>query len=320
MKEKTKKLCEVLGIEHPVILGGMAYLGRHALAAAVSEAGGLGQLACAGTRSVEELREEIRLTKTLTGKPFAVNIPASVKPERFQEQVRAAFEEGVRILTIGGGNPLKLIPPLKAQGFTVISVAGCAKHARKAQEAGADLIVAEGVEAGGHNNLDEITTMVLVPQIVDAVSLPVIAAGGIADGRGMAAALCLGACGVQIGTRFIASAECAAHDNLKQAIISATEQDTFILGREDHLVMRALRTPVSEKYLALERNGSFHFKDMIQELGRDVYYRASMQGDLENALFYPGQDVGAIREVLPAAEIIESLLRDCRELLPQSGV
>ena len=219
------KICDLLEIEHPVIQGGMAWVATAELAAAVSEAGGLGVIG-AGSAPAEVVREQIRKAKKLTAKPFGVNV-YYLSP--FVEEIIAVvIEEGVRIITTGAGNPGKHIDRLKEAGVKVIPVIASVALARRLEKTGVDALIAEGMECGGHTG--ELTTMVLVPQIVDAVSIPVIAAGGIADGRQMAAALCLGAQGVQMGTRFVCAEECTAHINYKKALLQAKDRDTVLTG------------------------------------------------------------------------------------------
>ena len=297
------RIPEILGIEYPILQGGMIWVSDAVLAAAVSEAGGLGVIG-AGGMPEETVEEEIKKAQGLTRKPFGVNVPI-LSP--FAEGIfEAAAAMGVPVLTTSAGNPKTYTARAREAGMKVVHVVSNVRMARKAQEAGVDVIVAEGYEAGGHNGFDEITTMVLVPQVVDAVEVPVVAAGGIADARGMVAAFALGAEGVQLGTRFLASLESPAHPSYKELIVSANDCSTAITGRAFGPV-RVLRNKLAEMILQAEKEGLPPEK--VQEMigsGRSV--KACLEGDLDEGSFMCGQVAGLIGEAKSAKEIIAELV------------
>jgi enoyl-[acyl-carrier protein] reductase II len=293
----------ILDIEYPILQGGMIWVSDAGLAAAVSEAGGLGVIG-AGGMPPETVQEEVARARELTAKPFGVNVPI-LSP--FAEGIfETAARMGVPVLTTSAGNPLTYTTRAREAGMKVVHVVSNVRMARKAQEAGVDIIVAEGYEAGGHNGFDEITTMVLVPQVVDAVDVPVVAAGGIADARGMVAAFALGAEGVQLGTRFLASRESPAHPRYKELILSSGDCSTVITGRAFGPV-RVLKNKLAEMILQAEREG--WAPEKIQEMigsGRSV--KACLEGDLDEGSFMSGQISGMISELKSAAEIIAELV------------
>ena len=241
------RICDILGIKYPIFQGGMAWVADSELAAAVSNAGGLG-LITAINESTEAVRNEIRKCKTLTDKPFGVNI--MLQAPNAAEIAAMIVEEGVKIVTTGAGSPAKYLPMWKENGVKVIPVIACVAHAVKMQAAGVDAVVAEGAESGGH--VGELNTMPLIPQIVDAVDIPVIAAGGICDGRGAAAAFMLGADAVQVGTRFITATECTAHENYKEKLVAATDISTIVTGKTQGHPVRSLKTPFSRNFAIME--------------------------------------------------------------------
>jgi enoyl-[acyl-carrier protein] reductase II len=293
----------ILGIEYPILQGGMIWVSDAALAAAVSEAGGLGVIG-AGGMPAETVEEEIKKARELTSKPFGVNIPI------LSPYAEGIFETAARmevpVITTSAGNPLTFTARARGAGMRVVHVVSNLRMAQKAQEAGVDVIVAEGYEAGGHNGFDEITTMVLVPQVADAVDVPVVAAGGIGDARGMVAAFALGAEGVQLGTRFLASWESPAHPRYKEFIISSCDRDTVITGRAFGPV-RVLRNKLAEMILQAEREGKppREIQEMIGS-GRSV--KACLEGDLEEGSFMSGQVAGMIGELKKAQEIVAELV------------
>jgi enoyl-[acyl-carrier protein] reductase II len=293
----------ILGIAYPILQGGMIWVSDAGLAAAVSEAGGLGVIG-AGGMPAETVQEEVTKARELTSKPFGVNVPI-LSP--FAEGIfETAARMGVPVLTTSAGNPLTYTARAHEAGMKVVHVVSNVRMARKAQEAGVDVVVAEGYEAGGHNGFDEITTMVLVPQVVDAVDVPVVAAGGIGDARGMTAAFALGAEGVQLGTRFLASEESPAHPRFKQLILGAGDCSTVITGRAFGPV-RVLRNQLAEMILQAEREG--WSPEKVQEMigsGRSV--KACLEGDLDEGSFMSGQIAGMIGELKSAAEIIRELV------------
>ena len=300
-------LCDLLGVEYPIIQGGMAWVATAELAAAVSEGGGLGVIASAHL-CPEDLRREIRRVREMTEKPFGVNL-YYLSPH-IEEQVEIVCEERVPVVTTGAGNPGRHMGKFKSAGIKVIPVVGAVALAKRMEKLGADAIIAEGHEAGGH--VGEITTMALVPQVVDAVSIPVIAAGGIADGRGMAAALALGAQGVQIGTRFVCAEECKVHQNYKEAILKARDRDTVVTGRYTGHPVRVLKNRLARELLRLEEE-----KAPAEEFeGLAVgSLRRAVEGDAEMGSLMAGQIAGLVKEIKPAGEIIREIVEEAAEVI-----
>jgi len=297
-------LRQLLGIRLPIIQGGMANIATGAFAAAVSEAGGLGLIATGGY-SPDDLRQEIRAARALTGKPFGVNLML-MHPEADALAV-LLIEEGITIVTTGAGLPGKYMPPWLSAGLTVIPVVPSVAIARRVEAQGAAAVIAEGGESGGH--VGDLTTMALVPQVADAVSVPVIAAGGIAHGRQMLAALALGACGVQIGTTLLRAAECPIHDAYKQAILKAKDSDTTVTGRAAGAPVRLLKNPMAREYLRREKAGA-----SLEELERFTLgslRKAVFDGDTQNGSLMAGQVAGQLAEILPVADILEALYSQC---------
>lgn len=268
------RITQLLGIKYPVIQGGMAWVAEHHLAAAVSEAGGLGLLGGANAPG-EVIREEIRKTRKLTDKPFGVNV--MLMSPHAQDVARVVVEESVSVVTTGAGNPEKFMEEWKRAGIKVIPVVASVALAKRMERSGADGVVAEGYESGGH--IGEATTMTLVPQVADAVSIPVIAAGGIADGRGLAAALMLGAEAVQMGTRFVAAREAVVHENYKKRIIQAKDIDTAVTGRSHGHPIRCLRNRMTREYLQMEREGK-PFEE-LEYLTLGALRRAVVEGEIQ---------------------------------------
>lgn len=295
---------QLMGIDVPIVQGAMAWVSDAELAAAVSRAGGLGIIASAG-RTPEWTREEIRKARTLTDRPFGVNIV--LQDADWPEKLQVILEEKPACVTAGAGNPVPLIEPLHEAGIKIFPVVPSVRLAKRVESAGADALVIEGLEAGGH--IGNSTTMALLSQVIPAVSIPVIAAGGIADGRAMAAALAMGAAGVQMGTRFYASEECTAHPKAKEAIVLASDTDSVTTGRGAHLV-RGLRNAMSEKYAELLESGAP--KEELTKLVRGSSYRAPQEGDVEWGMVQAGQSLTLITEVLPVQTIIGHMLRDAQ--------
>ncbi len=293
------RLCELLGIEYPILQGGMAWVATAELAAAVSNGGGLGIIA-AGNAPGEVVREQIRKAKSLTDKPFGVNV--MMMSPSVEEVMRVIIEEKPAAVATGAGNPAKYIPALKDAGIKVMPVIASVAMAVKMEKSGADAVIAEGTEAGGH--IGELTTMVLVPQVADAVSIPVAAAGGIADSRGAVAAFALGADGIQVGTRFICSDECVAHDNYKQAIIKAKDRDAVVTGRSTGAPVRALKNKLTREYDKLEKAGA-SFEE-IEQLGIGGLRRAFAEGDVQMGSLMAGQSAAMVSKIEPCADIIKS--------------
>ena len=300
---KKNRVCELLGTEHPVIQGGMVYNSGARLAAAVSNAGGLGLIG-AGSMRPDLLREQIIKARGLTDRPFGVNLPLFFKHAR--EAMEVALAEGVRIFFTSAGSPRRAMGPLKAAGCTVIHVVAHPDLARKCQDAGCDAVVCEGFEAGGHNGRDELTTMVLVPQCVQAVDIPVIAAGGLATGAQLAAALALGAEGVQIGSRFAATEESSGHADFKRAVADSGPADTMLVLKK-HMPVRLLRSNFLDQ--VLEAEGRCATAEELAELLGTGRARAGMlDGDLERGELEIGQVAGLIDDVPPVATVMERLL------------
>ena len=294
---RENRLCQLLGIIYPVIQGGMAWVSSPRLAAAVSEAGGLGVVA-AGNMPPELFRQQIQETKKLTKKPFGSNV-VLLSPTA-EEAIRVLSEEWVPVVFLGGGNPSPYIASLKAKGIKVIPVLASVSLARRLERQGVDAVVAEGWESGGH--VGEVTTFCLVPQVVDAVQIPVIAAGGIADHRGFRAALALGALGVQVGTRFICSPECEVHPLYKVRILKAGDRDTMVTGHSTGHPVRVIRNIFSRAYEARERAGAS--LEELDLLGQGRLRLAAVEGDTENGSVMVGAVAGLIRDIKPVREII----------------
>ncbi len=306
------RLCKLLNIEYPIIQGGMAWVATAELAAAVSNGGGLGIIA-AGGAPAEAVREQIRKCKSLTDKPFGVNV--MLMSPFADEVMQVVLEEKPDVVATGAGNPGKYIEPLKETGIKILPVVASVAMAKRLEKAGVDGIVAEGTESGGH--IGELTTMVLVPQIADAVSIPVVAAGGIADKRGAAAAFALGADGIQVGTRFICSTECIAHDNYKQAVIKAKDRDAVVTGRSAGAPVRALKNKLTKEYERLEKaNAPF---EEIEKLGVGGLRRAFQDGDVETGSLMAGQSAAMVHEIEPCADIIRSYFDGIEDLLETIG-
>ena len=304
-------LCDLLSIKYPIVQGGMAWVGTAELAAAVSIAGGLGIIG-GGNASTEEVAREIRLAKELTDKPFGLNIPLAIS-EYADEIVSLCIEEGVRIVVIGAWRPGNHIARLKEAGITVISVIASVALAKRLERQGVDVLVAEGMESGGH--IGDVATMPLVPQVVDAVDVPVIAAGGFADGRGLVAALALGAQGIQMGTRFICTTECTVHDNYKQAILKAKDRSTITTGHSLGHPVRALKNPMVHQFEELERRGISEAE--IIEFGTGKLRLAAIEGDMINGSVMAGQIAGMVNDVVPVKELIERIVADAEEIIGQ---
>lgn len=298
-----KKISEILGIEFPVFQGGMANIADGAFAAAVSEAGALGIIG-AGGMNAEKLREEIRICKSLTEKPFGVNIML-MNPEA-DRMAEIAAEEKVKVVTTGAGNPGKYMELFKAVGIQVFPVVSSVALAKRLAGLGADGLIAEGCESGGH--IGELTTMTLVPQVCDAVDLPVIAAGGIAGGRQLAAAFALGACGVQVGTCLLASCECPVHENYKLAVVKAKDNDTIVTGRNAGAPVRCLKNPMTREYARLEKEGADKME--LEKFTLGSLRKAVKDGDVKAGSLMAGQVSGMVREILPVRTILENMVKE----------
>jgi enoyl-[acyl-carrier protein] reductase II len=303
-----QEVTELLGIRYPVIQGGMAWVAEHRLAAAVSNAGGLGLIGAASAPP-EIVREEIRKAKELTDKPFGVNVML-LNPNA-EEVAKVVVEEGIKVVTTGAGNPSKFMPMWKEAGVKVIPVVASVAMAKLMERGGADAVVAEGMEAGGH--IGSATTMTLVPQIVDVVKIPVIAAGGIADGRGYAAAMMLGASAVQMGTRFIVAKESIVHENYKERLIKAKDIDSEVTGMSTGHPIRVLRNKMTREYLKLEKEGaSFEELEMLT-LG--ALRKAVVEGDVVQGSVMAGQIAGLVSKEETCEEIIRDVVENGEQLL-----
>lgn len=302
------ELIGLLGIEYPIFQGGMAWVAEYHLAAAVSQAGGLGIIGAANAPA-EWVRVQIRKTKELTDKPFGVNV--MLMSPCAEDVAHVVAEEGVAVVTTGAGNPEKYMDLWKNKNIKVIPVVASVALAKRMERSGADAVVAEGCESGGH--VGESTTMALVPQVVDAVTIPVIAAGGIADGRGIAAALMLGAKGVQMGTRFVVTKECQVHENYKEKVIRAKDIDTRVTGRSTGHPVRTLRNEMTKKYLELEGKGAS--LEELEYLTLGALRKAVQEGDVKNGSVMSGQIAGLVKEEKTCQELIESLVKEADSLL-----
>ena len=302
------RITEMLGIEYPIIQGGMAWVAEHHLAAAVSEAGGLGLIGGASAPG-EVVREEIRKAKELTKKPFGVNV--MLMSPHADDVAKVVVEEGVKVVTTGAGNPAKYRKMWKEAGIIVIPVVASVALAKLMERGGADAVVAEGTESGGH--IGESTTMTLVPQVADAVSIPVIAAGGIGDGRGIAAAFMLGAEAVQIGTRFVVAKESIVNEKYKERIIKAKDIDSAVTGRSHGHPVRCLRNQMTREYVRLEAEGKT--MEELEYLTLGSLRKAVQEGDIQNGTVMAGQIAGMIHDIRSCKEIVESINSQCEALL-----
>ncbi len=301
-------LCELLDIEYPIIQGGMAWVSTAELAAAVSEAGGLGVIA-SGTATPEWLKAQLQKARALTQKPFGVNVML-LSP--FVNELMAVLrDEPVAVVTTGAGNPGKYVPSLREVGTKVIPVVSSVALAKRLTRAGVDALIAEGMESGGH--VGELTTMALVPQVVDAVDIPVIAAGGIFDGRGLVAALALGAVGVQMGTRFMCASECTVHPRVKGLVIKSKDRDTILTGVSTGHPVRALRNKLTRKFEEMEKNNTP--PEELEKLGSGSLRLAMVEGDIEFGTVMAGQICAMVNQVLPARDIIMDVVESAGVVL-----
>lgn len=303
-------IVSLLGVQYPIIQGGMAWVATSELAAAVSEAGGLGVIG-AGHMPPEALREEIRRTKERTSRPFGVNV--MLRSPFVREVMQVVIDERVPVITTGAGNPGEYIPALKEVGTKVIPVVASVALAKRLERSGVDALIAEGLESGGH--VGEVSSFCLIPQVVDAVSIPVIAAGGIADARGVAAAFCLGAAGVQIGTRFVASTECIAHEHYKQAVLRAKDRSTVLTGVSTGHPVRVLENALTREFAALEKQQAS--TEELDKLGAGKLRLAAREGDVHQGSVMIGQIAGMIQDIKPVKTIIEELVAGYAQVVRQ---
>ena len=304
---KTSRITELLNIEYPIIQGGMAWISDATLAAAVSEAGGLGIIS--GVGNIEDIRAEIKKTKSLTKKPFGINI--MLMRDNVDEIAKLVCDEEIAVVTTGAGSPGKYIEDWKKHNVKVIPVVPSVAIAKRMEKFGADAVIVEGMEAGGH--IGQLTTMSLVPQVVDAVNIPVIAAGGIGDGRGIAASFMLGACGVQMGTRFLVSEECKVHENYKDRVLNAKDIDTEVTGTTTSHPVRVLRNKLTREYIKLEKTNAD--PQEIEALGKGALRRAVVDGDVNNGSVMAGQIAGLVSKKQSCKEIINELMDELNSVL-----
>ncbi len=304
----TTRLTDLLGISHPILQGGMAWISDAKLAAAVSEAGGAGIIASAG-RDTQWVRDQIREAKVLTQKPFGVNV--QLMDANKDELVEMVCEEKVAFVTLGAGNPILYFSQLEAAGILKIPVVPNVKLAQRVDANGADAIIIEGMEAGGH--IGSLTTMALLTQVIPLVKPPVIAAGGIADGRGLAAALVMGASGVQMGTRFLLAAECAVHLNVKNKLIQATDLDSVVTGETIGHAVRGLKNSFTEKFLAMESLNIS--KSELERIAAGTSRLAAVEGDVENGMVQAGQSLLPLQQIEPAAVIVKRMASEAQAVL-----
>ena len=302
------RLTELLNIEYPVMQGAMAWISDGKLAAAVGNGGGIGFIA-ASSSPIEYVEEQIRIAKSLTDKPFGVNI--MLMSPTAPEVAELVIREKIPVITTGAGNPSKYMERWKEAGIKVIPVVASCALARKVEKLGADAVVAEGCESGGH--VGEMNTMALVPQVVDSVQIPVIAAGGIADGRGMAAAFMLGACGVQMGSRFVMTEECKAHPAYKEKILKAIDTDTMVTGKTIGHPVRAIKNRMVRQFREMEESGAP--KEELEKLATGGLRRAAVEGDMVTGSVMVGQVAGMLKDIRPAADVIRDICEDAEKLL-----
>ncbi len=303
------KLTKLLGIQYPIMQGGMAWIADASLASAVSNAGGLGIIS-AMNADAEWVREEIRKCRTMTDKPFGVNI--MLMSPHVEEVAKMVAEEKVAIVTTGAGNPSRFVKMWKEAGIKILPVVASTALAKMVERAGVDAVIAEGGESGGH--VGDLTTMALVPQVVDAVSIPVVAAGGIADGRGMVAAFALGACGVQIGTRFLVANECTVSAEYKKKILAAKDISTMVTGRRLGHPVRAIKTTYTNQYAKLEADSNYP-DEQLEAFGVGSLRKAAKDGNTEEGCFLAGQIAGMVKKEQPAAQIVAEIMEQAEKMM-----
>ncbi|MBB6283989.1 NAD(P)H-dependent flavin oxidoreductase [Geobacillus subterraneus] len=313
MEWKTR-VTELLGITYPIIQGGLAYLAYADLAAAVSNAGGLGQITAMSLESPEQLREEIRKVKDKTDRPFGVNFAIGQHGRAFSHMLEAALDEGVPVVSVTGGNPAPFFEQLKGTGVKTLVLVAAVRQAVKAEELGADAVMVVGQEGGGHLGKYDTGTFVLIPKVVESVSIPVIASGGIADGRGLMAALALGAEGIEMGTRFIATKECIhAHPVYKEMILNATEHDTVVIKRSLGAPGRAIANQWTEKILEIERQGGT-YEDLKEYISGEANRRFIYEGKVDEGFAWAGQAIGLIRDIPSVAELFARMIGEAEQI------
>ncbi|MGQ9824733.1 MAG: NAD(P)H-dependent flavin oxidoreductase [Desulfotomaculales bacterium] len=320
MAIKTR-ITEMLGIRYPIIQGGMQWISRAELAAAVSNAGGLGIISAATHKTKKDLQNEIRKTRELTDRPFGVNI--SMLPEMTADDltpvyVETVIEERVPVVETSGRSPEPFIRHLKEAGIRLFHKVPSVRFAKKAQSIGADAVIIVGFECGGHPGMDDVTTFILAPRAAESLSIPVIAGGGIADARGFVAALALGAEGVVMGTRFVATKECIAHQNFKEWIVQANETDTTLILRSIRNAARVMRNAAAQKTLEMEARGA-SIEELLTVVGGQIGRKALLEGDTDGGTFAIGQAIGLIHEIKTVAEVVEEIVRGAEEIYARLG-
>lgn len=309
-------VCKLLNISHPIIQGGMGNISNPQLTTAVSEAGGLGTIGC-GTMTPDQVEKIILETKQHTDKPFAINIAISVTPY-VDELIELVIKHNVPIVTLSAGNPSAYIPLFHEHNSKVIAVIASVKHAQKAEAAGADILVAEGFEAAGINSNLELTTITLIPQIVSHITIPVVAAGGIGDGKGLAAALMLGASGVQLGTRLIATKEAPFHDDYKKRLVEAEDIGTMIIGRPVGRIRRILKNPYAKRLFNLEKTG-MTLEEYGELTSEKQHVLGALNGDMENGFINSGQVAGLIGNIPSVKELLEEMVKEAKEQINRTA-
>ena len=303
-----KNICEIIDIKYPIFQGAMAWIANAKLASAVSNAGGLGIIA-GGNAPVDMIRAEIRKAKELTDKPFGVNI--MLLSDNAEELAKIVVEEGVKVVTTGAGNPGKYMDMWKEAGIVVIPVVASCGLAKRMEKAGADAVIAEGCESGGH--IGKLTTMALFPQVIDAVNIPVIGAGGIGDGRGVAAAFALGCSGIQVGTRFLSAEECTIHENYKNLVLNSRDIDVVVTGRSTGHPVQVIKNKLTRKFDMLEKDGAS--KEELERLGAGTLPKAVIEGNLDDGSFMAGQIAGLINKKQTCEEIITEMFEEYNKII-----
>ena len=314
------KVTEMLGIQYPIIQGGMQWVGYAELASAVSNAGGLGTLTALTQPTPEDLRKEIARCREMTDKPFAVNmtILPTIKPPPYAEYMQVIFDSGIKIVETAGNNPRDFVPKFKEKGITIVHKCTSVRHALSAERHGVDVISIDGFECAGHPGEDDVPNLILIPAAVRACKIPVLASGGIADGYQMAACMALGAQGINMGTRFMCTKEAPIHDNIKQALVSADERSTNLIFRTMRNTSRVFKNKVSDEVVALEKKGAAF--EEVKHLVAGVKGRHAMtNGDVNGGIVSAGQVIGLIKDVPSCKELIERIVKECREALSSAS-
>ncbi|SFE52582.1 NAD(P)H-dependent flavin oxidoreductase [Alteribacillus iranensis] len=313
------RITELFGIEYPIVQGGMAHIAYARLAAAVSNAGGLGQITAMSLETPELLRDEISKIRELTSKPFGVNFAIGMGRRPYKEHLKVAIEENVPIISITGGNPTPLIEEVRETEIKTLILTATVRQAQKAEELGADAIIAVGQEGGGHIGRENIGTMVLLPRITESVSIPVLASGGIADGRGFLAAMSLGAEGIEMGTRFIATKESIVSKNYKKALVNLSEMDTVVIKRSLGQPGRAIKNRATKEILEKESKGA-SFEELKEYLNSTTNKKAIYEGDVDNAYSWAGQAIGLIHDIPSCKELISNIVEEAISINSNIGV